>query len=82
MFDVDGLRRLAAESVGRSPEDIVDLRKLAEGGFNRSFLITVRDGFQMVARIPYPVTLPKYFAIANEVATMAFFRSFGLPGCT
>jgi hypothetical protein len=78
-FNVDGLRRLAAESVDRSPDDIVDLKKLAEGGFNRTFLITMRGGFQMVARIPYPITVPKYFAVASEVATMALLRSSGLP---
>ena len=59
VFNVDGLRRLAAESVNRSLDDIVDLKKLAEGGFNRSFLITLRCGFQMVARIPYPATTPQ-----------------------
>jgi hypothetical protein len=76
VFNVDGL---AAESVGRSPDDIVDLAKLAEGGFNRTFLITMRGGFQMLARIPYPVTVPKYYAVASEVATMALLRSSGLP---
>lgn len=30
----------------------------------------------MVARIPYPATVPKY---ASQVATMAFLRPFGLP---
>ena len=79
VFNVDGLLRLAAESVDRSPDDIVDLKKLAEGGFNRTFLITMRGGFQMVARIPYPATIPKYFAVASEVATMALLRSSGLP---
>ena len=59
VFNVDGLCRLAAQSVDRSPGDVVDLTKLAEGGFNRTFFITVRGGFQMVARIPYPVTIPK-----------------------
>jgi len=53
--------------------------KLAEGGFNRTFLITMRDGFQMVARIPYPATVPKDFAVASEVATMDLLRSSGLP---
>jgi hypothetical protein len=53
--------------------------KLAEGGFNRTFLITMHDGFEMVARIPYPVTVPKFYAIASEVATMRFLRSSGLP---
>jgi aminoglycoside phosphotransferase (APT) family kinase protein len=53
--------------------------KLAEGGFNRSFLITMHNGFEMVARIPYPVTVPKFYALASEVATMRFLRSSGLP---
>ena len=53
--------------------------KLAEGGFNRTFLITMHGGFKMVARIPYPVTVPKFYAIASEVATMRFLRSSGLP---
>ncbi|KAF8337850.1 protein kinase subdomain-containing protein PKL CAK Fmp29 [Amanita rubescens] len=79
VFNVDGLRRLAAQSVDRSPDDIVDLKKLAEGGFNRTFLITMSGGFKMVARIPYPATIPKYFAVASEVATMALLRSSGLP---
>jgi Phosphotransferase enzyme family len=51
--------------------------KLAEGGFNRTFLITMHDGFEMIARIPYPVT--EFYAIASEVATMRFLRSSGLP---
>lgn len=53
--------------------------KLAEGGFNRTFLITMLDGFQMVARIPYPVTAPKPHVIASEVATMRLLRSSGIP---
>ncbi|KAJ6489675.1 protein kinase subdomain-containing protein PKL/CAK/Fmp29 [Mycena vitilis] len=79
VFNVDGLRRLAAQSVGRIPEDVVRFAKLAEGGYNRTFIITMHDGFQMVARIPYPVTVPKHYAVASEVATMAFLRSSGIP---
>ncbi|GBE82854.1 protein kinase subdomain-containing protein PKL/CAK/Fmp29 [Sparassis crispa] len=78
-FDVDELCRLAAQSVGRSSQDIDTFVKLAEGGFNRTFLITMHGGFEMVARIPYPVTVPKFYAIASEVATMRFLRSSGLP---
>ena len=78
-FDVDELCRLAAQSVGRRFQDIDTFVKLAEGGFNRTFLINMHDGFQMVARIPYPVTVPKFYAIASEVATMRFLRSSGLP---
>lgn len=39
----------------------------------------MHDGFEMVARIPYPVTAPKFYAIASEVATMRFLRTSGLP---
>ena len=53
--------------------------KLAEGGYNRTFLITMHDGFKMVARIPYPVTVPEFYTTASEVATMRFLRSSGLP---
>ncbi|KAL0957017.1 hypothetical protein HGRIS_003118 [Hohenbuehelia grisea] len=79
VFNVEGLRKLAAESVNRSPNDIERLEKLAEGGFNRIFLITMRDGFRMVARIPYPHTTPTYLAVASEVATLVYLRSAGLP---
>jgi Protein of unknown function (DUF1679) len=33
----------------------------------------------MVARIPYPMTVPKYYAVASEVATIEYLRSSGLP---
>jgi aminoglycoside phosphotransferase (APT) family kinase protein len=79
VLDVDGLRRLAAESVNQSLADVVSLSKLAQGGFNHVFLITLRDGLQMVARIPYPITAPKYYAVASEVATIEYLRSSGLP---
>ncbi|KAI0762003.1 hypothetical protein BD413DRAFT_606945 [Trametes elegans] len=73
-FNVDGLRRLSAEPVRRSPDDIESIRKLADGGFNRVLLIAMRDGFRMIARIPYPATAPKYFSVASEMATLAFLR--------
>ena len=69
-FDVDGLRQLAAESVNQNLTDVVSLSKLTEGGFNRTFIITLRSGQQMVAHVPYPMTGPKYYAVACEVATI------------
>ncbi|KAH9964465.1 protein kinase subdomain-containing protein PKL/CAK/Fmp29 [Russula dissimulans] len=79
IFNLNGLSRLAAESVDRSPDDIVSFEKLAEGELNRTFLITMRDNFKLVARIPYPVMVPKSYVVASEVATMDFLRSSGLP---
>ena len=78
VFNANGLSRLAAESVDCSHDDIVSFEKLPEGGYNRTFLI-MRDDFQLVARIAYPVTVPKSYAVASEGVTMDFLPSFGLP---
>jgi hypothetical protein len=78
-FNVNELANLAAAAVRRRPGDIVKFEKLAEDGFNRTFLVSMRDGFQMVARIPYPMTEPKHLLVASEVATMDYLRSHGIP---
>lgn len=72
-------KRLAAASVDQPAEDVVGFDKLAEGGFNRTFLITMRDGLQFIGRIPYPMTEPKNLVIGSEVATMDFLRLHGVP---
>jgi hypothetical protein len=79
VFDVSELKRFAAAAVNQNVEDVTSFEKLAEGGFNRTFLITMRDGFQFVGRVPYPVTEPKHLVVASEVATMDFLRLHGIP---
>ncbi|KAH6888887.1 hypothetical protein BKA70DRAFT_1541424 [Coprinopsis sp. MPI-PUGE-AT-0042] len=79
LFNYTSGRWLAAKSVNRRLSDIIDFSKLSEGKFNRIFLITFKDTFQMVARVPYPMTVPKYYAVASEVATMEYLRLSGLP---
>lgn len=59
--------------------DIAHFKKLAEGGFNRTFLISMQDGFEMIARIPYLTTEPRNLLVASEVATMDYLRSHGVP---
>ncbi|KAJ5098990.1 hypothetical protein N7532_005991 [Penicillium argentinense] len=78
-FNIAEFKRLAAASVNQTEKDVLSLKKLAEGGFNRSFLITMANGLRFVARIPYPVTEPKSLVVASEVATMDFLRSHGFP---
>nr|POE47122.1 altered inheritance of mitochondria protein 9, mitochondrial [Quercus suber] len=78
-FSIPALVNAAAVSMGRSSADVRSIRKLAEGGFNRTFEITMRDGVQLVARLPYPSTQPKRLAVASEVATMDLARSHGVP---
>jgi hypothetical protein len=79
LFNVSELKHLAASAVNRSPGDVARFEKHGEGGFNRTFVITMHDGFQLVGRIPYPTTEPKHLVIASEVATMDFLRLHGIP---
>ncbi|KAG6814759.1 hypothetical protein H0H87_007580 [Tephrocybe sp. NHM501043] len=39
----------------------------------------MHNGFQMIAHILYPITEPKFYAVASEVAMMAFLRAHDLP---
>lgn len=79
VFNIPGLFRIIAEALNCKTEEIVGFRKLGEGGLNRAFLVTLDTGFQLVARIPYPLTITKAYALASEVATMDFLRFKGLP---
>lgn len=78
-FNIPEFKRLAAASINRKAEDVARFEELAEGGFNRTFLITMCDGFQIVGRIPYPNTEPKHLVVASEVATMKFLRLHNIP---
>ncbi|DAA75079.1 TPA_exp: Uncharacterized protein A8136_2177 [Trichophyton benhamiae CBS 112371] len=76
-FNIGALKDAAEKHVGHGK--ITSLQKLAEGGFNRIFLLTSEDGFQAVAKIPYSITVPKKYTIASEVATTDLLRSKGVP---
>ncbi|OBT86550.1 hypothetical protein VE02_04354 [Pseudogymnoascus sp. 03VT05] len=76
-FNTEALKTVAAESVGR--KTVSYMKKLAEGGFNRVFLLTMDDGFEVIAKIPYHLTVPKLFTIESEVATLDFLQSKGIP---
>lgn len=78
-FNVDELKKAAAKSVNRPTSDIKSFHKIAEGGFNRVFDISMKDGSSILARLPYPSTFPRRLAVASEVATLAFVRAHGIP---
>lgn len=73
------LKNHAATSVARKPADIVYFRKLAEGGFNRTFLVSFYDGFEMVTSIPHLTTEQRYLLVASELTTMDYLRAHGIP---
>lgn len=78
-FNVDELINAAAKAVDKPPSDVKSLCKLAEGGFNRVFDISMKDGSSILARLPYPSTLPQRLAVASEVTTMDLVRAHGVP---
>ncbi|GLA63040.1 phosphotransferase enzyme [Aspergillus tubingensis] len=78
-FDHIALLRETEKFVGRDHGRATHIAKLAEGGFNRVFLITMNDGFEVIAKIPYRFTRPKYYATASEAATLCFLHAKGIP---
>ncbi|PGH23100.1 hypothetical protein AJ80_02874 [Polytolypa hystricis UAMH7299] len=76
-FDVAALKEAVSKHTGRGR--VVNITKLSEGGFNRVFLLTLEDDFQAIVKIPYNLSVPKKYATASEVATLAFLRSKGVP---
>ncbi|KAF2811522.1 uncharacterized protein BDZ99DRAFT_487255 [Mytilinidion resinicola] len=78
-FNVEAVQRAAEASVGNKHGKVVSTKKLAEGGFNRVFVLELQDGFEMIAKIPYHIARPEYFATASEAATLTLLRLKGIP---
>ncbi|KFX95015.1 hypothetical protein O988_06034 [Pseudogymnoascus sp. VKM F-3808] len=76
-FDIEAVKLIAAESVSR--QRVSHMKKLAEGGFNRVFLLKMDDGFEVIAMIPYHIAVPKHFTTESEVATLDFLQLKGVP---
>ncbi|KZT32009.1 kinase-like protein [Sistotremastrum suecicum HHB10207 ss-3] len=77
-FDVAALKEIATQAVGA--KSCLKMTKIAEGAFNKIFLLSFDNGKEAIARIPYPILGRVSETIASEVATMDFCRSkFGLP---
>lgn len=67
-FDVAALKRISAERLER--RECVSITKLAEGSYNKVFLLTMDDDFECIARLALPC-YPR-FKTESEVATMKF----------
>ena len=78
-FDPDKLCQIVSKSVGQPIANILLFTKIAEGGSYRIFEVEFRDGLKVIARLPYPCTIPHAYGVASEVATMDFLRLHGIP---
>ncbi|KAH8685456.1 phosphotransferase family protein [Tricladium varicosporioides] len=78
-FDPEQLCTIISKSIGQPSKNITIFTKIAEGGSYRIFQATFRDSTKVIARLPYPCTIPHKLGIASEVATMEFLRLHGIP---
>lgn len=72
-FDLNNLAQAAADSVGAA--QCSSIKKYPNGMFNKSFLMTMVDGQEIVAKVPNPNAGVPHFTTASEVATMDFVSS-------
>ncbi|CEJ55679.1 hypothetical protein PMG11_01927 [Penicillium brasilianum] len=78
-FNVQGLLDASVKAVGIDGIS-VKLLKCVEGQFNKAFLLTMSNGFEIIARLPNPNAGPAFYTTASEVATRHFLRdNIGLP---
>ncbi|KAH7372259.1 kinase subdomain-containing protein [Pyrenochaeta sp. MPI-SDFR-AT-0127] len=78
-FNIIKLQEVAAKAINRTTKDVASFRKFAEGGFNRTFLTRMKDGMEVIARLPYPIAFPSQLAVASEVATLNLVKLYGVP---
>ncbi|KAG6379580.1 kinase-like domain-containing protein [Boletus reticuloceps] len=77
-FDVDALKQIAATAAGA--DRCVQMVKLAEGSFNKIFLLTFDNYVNLIAKVPCSLVAPRRLCTASEVATMDYARTvLGLP---
>jgi hypothetical protein len=76
-FDLDALIRVTEDAAG-SGAKCAEVTKLPEGNFNKTFLIRMDNGHELIARLPNPNAGQSHYTTASEVATMDYVCSFPL----
>ncbi|KDQ15825.1 hypothetical protein BOTBODRAFT_107823 [Botryobasidium botryosum FD-172 SS1] len=77
-FDVDALKEVGAAAGGA--DRVISMSKLAEGAYNKVFLLVLNNGKEIIARLPTPHAGPGHSITASEVATMDYLHSIlGVP---
>ncbi|OJJ42503.1 hypothetical protein ASPZODRAFT_105245 [Penicilliopsis zonata CBS 506.65] len=77
-FNLDALVEIAEKAAGDDAV-CVQVSKLPEGNFNKTFLAKMQDGKQLVVKIPNPNAGPGHYTTASEVASMEYVRKLGIP---
>lgn len=69
-FNMNELVQIAAQSVGSGYCDSV--QKCPDGMYNKSFVLMMDDGQEVIAKVPNPNAGVCHYTTASEVATMDF----------
>ncbi|KDQ11338.1 hypothetical protein BOTBODRAFT_35421 [Botryobasidium botryosum FD-172 SS1] len=72
-FDVEAMKRIACEAIGA--RKCSSFEKLAEGAYNKIFLLKFDNNAEAIVRIPNPIAGPPHYVTASEVATMDYVRT-------
>ena len=72
-FSIPDLQAVAIKAL--QANKCTSMVKIAEGSFNKVFLLTMDMGQQIIARIPHPNAGPAHYTTASEVATMHYLRT-------
>ncbi|KAJ3516101.1 hypothetical protein NMY22_g14286 [Coprinellus aureogranulatus] len=72
-FNVQAFLEVAVGAAGAS--ECTSVQKIYESAFNRTHLLTFDNGIELIAKIPFHIFGPKYYATASEVATLDFLRT-------
>ncbi|KDQ13349.1 hypothetical protein BOTBODRAFT_111670 [Botryobasidium botryosum FD-172 SS1] len=72
-FNVQALQNAAAKAV--DAERCISMEKIAEGAFNKVFLLQFDNSKEAIARIPCPFAGPLHLLVSSEVAMLEFART-------
>ncbi|OJJ80889.1 uncharacterized protein ASPGLDRAFT_133742, partial [Aspergillus glaucus CBS 516.65] len=72
-FDLNALIQVAEEAAGDDAV-CVNITKSPEENFNKVFLVTMRDGKEVIVKIPNPNAGLGGYGTASEVVTMKYAR--------
>ncbi|KAK0229849.1 hypothetical protein EDD85DRAFT_939640 [Armillaria nabsnona] len=71
-FNVDALRDISSSAVGA--QSCIRFETLAQGAYNKLFLLEFDNGAEAVARLPCSLVGNVHMSTASEVATMEYVR--------
>ncbi|KAF2229901.1 kinase-like protein [Viridothelium virens] len=72
-FDLKALIKVAEDAAGAG-STCAEVSRLPEGNFNKTFLVKMQNGREVIARLPNPNAGRSHYTTASEVATMDYMR--------